>query len=215
MTTLHQLTERLRRARRELDRQVGEARLVAVTGQRITAEVAELRGTVELHEKAAVLLASIGEQRQATAQAQIEALVTKGLQSIFGDDLSFHLIAATRGKRPEVDFVVRSRLGDTVVDTDVLHARGGGMAAVIGLLLRIVLLLLIPGDRPIPLLLDETCAHVSAEYRPRVAAFLRELVDLTGRLQIVMVTHADEFADVADVRYRFTQVDGITEVRTV
>jgi len=216
------LTERLRRARRQLDREAGAARTVAVTGQRLTAEVAHLSGQVDLHEQAAALLASIGEDRQTAAQTQIETLVTKGLQTIFGADLSFHLVPGVRAKTPVVDFVVRSGMndgtGDTVVDTDVLDARGGGLAATVGFLLRLVILLLSTkgraGSSESTLLLDETFAHVSAEYEPRLAEFLRELVDKTG-VQIILVTHSDAFTDAADVRYRFELTGGVTTVRAV
>lgn len=204
--------ERLRRTRRVLDRQVGEARALATTGKRLAAEAVELRTNVELHDKAAALLAGIGEQRQADAQAKIEALVTQGMHSIFGPDLSFHLVPGVRAKTPVVDFVVRSTLDtDITVDTDVMEARGGGLAAVIGILLRVVRLLL-SDNSDTPLAFDETAAHVSAEYETRLAEFLRELVDKTG-IQIIMVTHSDAFSDAADVRYRFELHDGVTRVR--
>lgn len=215
MTDLTTQRERLRRTRRALDRQTGEARSVAITGRRIAAEVAELRANVELHERAAALLAGIGEQRQIDAQSKIEALVTQGLRSIFGGDLSFHLVAGTRAKTPVVDFVVRSTLDtETTVDTDVMEARGGGLAATVGFLLRLVILLLKTRTGETVMFLDETFAHLSAEYEPRLAEFLRELVDKTG-VQIVMVTHSDAFSDAADVRYRFALHDGVTQVRAI
>lgn len=209
------LTQRARAARRHLDQQVGEARALAQTGKRLTAEVGELRGQIELHERAIALLTSIGEERQATAQAQIEALVTRGLTTIFGPDLSFHLVPVIRGKRPEVDFVVRSQLDGAAVDTDVIDARGGGLAATVGFLLRLVVLLLTAktGTDAV-LVLDETFAHVSADYEPRLAEFLAELVQRTG-VQIIMVTHSDAYSEHADVRYRFTLQEGITTVATL
>jgi DNA repair exonuclease SbcCD ATPase subunit len=207
------LVDRLRRIRRQLDRATGEARAIALAGQRATTEVTQLRAQIQLHEQAAALLASIGETRQATAQTQIETLVTQGLRTIFDTTLSFHLVPAVRAKTPVVDFIVRSKLADTVVDTDVMDARGGGLAATVGFLLRLVILLL-KTPREAVLLLDETFAHVSAEYEPRLAEFLRELVDRTG-VQIIMVTHSDAFLDCADVRYRFELRDGVTTVKPV
>jgi DNA repair exonuclease SbcCD ATPase subunit len=212
------LTARLRRARRHLDQQVGAARQLAERGKQVQAAIAELRHEAELYEQAAALLTSIGEQRQATAQAQIETLVTQALRTIFGTELSFHLNPVVRGKRPEIDFVVRSRLDDgTVVDTDVMDARGGGLAAVVGFLLRLVVLLLSGGPLTsvnLLLALDETFAHLSREYEPRMAEFLRELVDRTG-VQIILVTHSDAYTDAADTRYQFRLVGGVTEVSTI
>lgn len=211
MTELAELATHLRRARRTLDQHVGAARHLAERGKALQAEVVDLRQQIELHDKVAALLTSIGETRQAAAQHQIETLVTYGLRTIFGAELSFHLVAGVRAKTPVIDFIVRSTLADgTTVDTPVMDARGGGLAAVVGFLLRLVVLLLSPDKRPI-LPLDETFAHLSREYEPRMAEFLRELVDRTG-IQIIMVTHSDAYGDAADVRYRFTQKDGITHV---
>ncbi len=215
------LGERLRRARRALDQQAGAARTVATAGQRVAAEVTHLTGQVHLHEQAAHLLAGISEARQLAAQQQIETLVTQGLRTIFGDDLSFHVIQTVRAKTPVVDFVVRSTLtgpqGEAqIVETD-LDDRGGGMRVVVGFLLRLVILLLshrgpsTGGGTDTLMLLDETFAHVSAEYLPRVASFVRELVDATG-VQIIMVTHSEVFAAAADTRYRFELRDGLTHV---
>jgi len=209
------LTARLGRGRRQLDTLTAEARVVATTGSRLQREIAELRADIDLHTRVGGVLAQIGEERQAQAQTQIEALVTRGLQTIFGEELSFHLVPGTRAKTPVVDFVVRSTLpGGTVVDTDVMDARGGGLAATVGFLLRLVVLLLTRKHTDTVLFLDETFAHVSAEYETRLAEFIRDLVDKTG-VQVVMVTHSDAFTDGADVRYRFDLRDGVTQVKQV
>lgn len=208
--TLH----RLARARRAVDRRAGEARHVATTGKRLIAEIAEITTQIDLHAEAGALLASIGDHRQAQTWTQIETLVTEGLHTIFGPDLSFHLVPGNRNRTPVVDLVVRSSVDGQDLDTDVLDARGGGLAAVIGFLLRLVnLLLSARGGDTVPMLLDETFAHVSAEYEPALAAFLRELVERTG-VQLILVTHSDAYTDLADTRYRFTLEDGITRVTT-
>ncbi len=188
---------------------------MATAGQRLITEVADLKHRIELHDQVVALLTSIGEERQAATQLQIEALVTRGLVTIFDADLSFHLLATVRGKRPEVDFVVRSKLGDAVVDTDVIDARGGGLAATVGFLLRLVILLLTAAGGAAPvLILDETFAHLSAEYEPPMAEFLAELVERTG-VQIVMVTHSDAYGEYADARYRFALHEGVTTATAV
>jgi DNA repair ATPase RecN len=211
MSDLGQLTERLRRARRAIDRQAGEARAVAAQGKRLTAETADLREQIELHTKAGAVLATIGEERQADAQRRIETLVTQGLHKVFGDDLSFHLVPGTRAKTPVVDFVVRSHIGDTTVDTDVMEARGGGLAVTIGFLLNLVVLLLAPDRQETVIFLDETFAFLSEDRHEPMAQFLRELADKTG-IQIVLVTHTPALAAYADTIYRFSQHNGVTTV---
>lgn len=178
----------------------------------LEAEIESLGDDINVYDRVTALLNSLGEERQMKAQATIESLVTRGLQTIFDDTLSFHIIQTVRAKQANVEFVVRSTLAETVVDTPILEARGGGLVATIGFLLRVVVMLLRDGQRSENvLILDETFAHVSNEYVPGVAQFLREIVDKTG-IQVLMVTHQDEFTEYADKIYRFRLQDGRTEV---
>lgn len=207
------LTSRTQRRRRELDGLAGEARAVLLRGKEIQGEIETLTETISDLERVTGLLNSLGEERQLKAQQVIEELVTRGLQTIFDDTLSFHIVQSVRGKTANVEFLVRTTLADSVVETPVMDARGGGLAATIGFLLRVVVMLLGTGTKEENILvLDETFAHVSAEYLPPLGEFVREIVDKTG-IQIVMVTHQPEFADFADRVYRFSTLDGKTQVQ--
>lgn len=213
MSTLSELQTRTDNRRRVLDALSGEARSVLTRGKNLQTEISELTQAVSTLEKTSLLLNSLGEERQFKAQTVIEELVTRGLQQIFDETLSFHIIASTKAKAASIEFLVRTSLpGGTVVDTPVMDARGGGLAATIGFLLRVVIMLLRGGARQDNILvLDETFAHVSDDYLDGVGEFLRELVDRTG-IQIVMVTHQNQFLEFADKVYRFTAVDGKTQV---
>ena len=178
----------VRQARKDADREAGEAAVIGRQGKAAKAEVARLRESLELHEQVLGVLTSVGEARQESAQRQVEGLVTRALQAVFEENLSFHLVPSVKSNRAEIDFVLRSRYGDTEIDTPVLEARGGGMAAVVGFVLRLVVLLLTPGARRI-LFLDESFGMVSAEYEPRVAEFLRQVADKAG-VQVVLITHS-------------------------
>lgn len=205
------LAERVRKVTASLDRQAGQATEVARRGKAAQAEVARLRALSEVQEKAALLLTTIGDQRQESARHQVEDLVTRALQVIFDAGLSFRMVQAVRANRAEVDFVIRSTYGGEVVDTPVMDARGGGMAAVVGFVLRLVVLLLTPGARRF-IALDESFAHVSASYEARVAEFLREVADKAG-VQIMLITHSDAYSELADRRYRLAlDSDGTTRV---
>lgn len=211
MTDLTQISDRVKRLRRFVDKRIIEARVIATTGKQLNEELQLAANDVDLYNKVAITLASIGEQRQADAQTKIEELVTRGLVTIFGDDLSFHVLQTQRGKTPEVKFIVRSQAGSKTVETPVMDARGGGLAAVVGFLLRLVVMLLSKDVKEPVLVLDESFSHVSAEYEQPLAEFIKELVDKT-RVQIIMVTHSDAFSEFADKRYRFKLVNGITKV---
>jgi len=210
---LNELDRRVATRRRYLDALSGEARAVLQQGQLLQATIAELTGDVADLDRVTGLLNSLGEERQQRAQATIEQIVTRGLQTIFDPTLSFHIVQSIKGRASNVEFVVRDTREDgDIHETGVMDARGGGLAATIGFLLRVVIMLLDPNKNQERLLvLDETFAHVSAEYLPALGQFLRELVDRTG-VQIILVTHQDEFEEHADRVYRFSQIEGKTRV---
>lgn len=208
------LTRAVTQTREKLTRRAGEARIIATQGQAAEAEVAALEARLELYAKAQALLTSIGEEAQDIARGQIEGLVTNALRVVFGEELSFRLVPGERGGQATVEFILRSEYGTekVMVDTPVMEARGGGMAAVVGFVLRLVVLLLTPGARRF-LALDESFAHVSASYEERVAAFLREVADKAG-VQILLVTHSHAYSDHADAQVRLALgPDGVTQVR--
>jgi ABC-type uncharacterized transport system YnjBCD ATPase subunit len=220
--TVADLALQVRAARTAADRDAGEARAVGRAGQAAVARVGALKEQIVLHERVTAALTKVGEERQEHAQRQVEGLVTQGLQAVFGGNLSFHVTQGVTGGQATVEFTIRSEYaaGDEagvhcdaplVVETPVIGARGGGVAAVTGFLLRLVVLLLTPGARRV-LFLDETFSHVSAEYREPLSQFLREACDRAG-MQIVMITHDPEYASLADESYRLSLgADGVTEV---
>lgn len=214
MTSLSDLSERLRVQRSRVDRLQGEKDSLTRLHASTEKEIETLQAEISSLELANIFLTSIGEDRQFKAQESIEQLVTVGLRTIFDDSLSFHIIQKVSGKTATVEFVVRSSLPEgRVVETSVLEARGGGLAAVIGFLLRLVVLLLQRDEaKDKVLVLDETFAHVSDEYVPALGEFLRQLKEKTG-VQIIMVTHQSEFGEYADKVYRFSLDNGVTRVR--
>lgn len=207
MTTFDSVSELLVRAERNLDRRIGEARALAAAGKQAMNQAEESKAMVVACEEATAFLNSFADERQTKVQRQIEELVTHGVQTIFGEGLTFHVISEQKANRSEVSFSLRSLMDDQVVETPILDARGGGVAAVVGFLLRLIVTLL-RDERPL-LVLDETFAQLSDSYLPALGSFIKELVDQTG-VQILMVTHQDIFAEFADKVYRFDQKKGHT-----
>lgn len=203
--------EREVRARRQaLDRLAGRAQQVATAGKAVEAEIDRLTHRADVHAKAAALLTTIGEEAQESARGQFETLATLALRRVFGDELSFGLLAGETGGQATLEPVIRSTYDGVVTETPVMDARGGGMAAVTGFVMRLVMVLLTPSTREI-LFLDETFGMVSQSYVPAVAAFLREVTDRT-RMQVVMITHDPAYAEFADVKYRLALEGGVTRV---
>lgn len=165
-----------------------------------------------MYEQACALLSRYADARQEEVHERLEGLVTRGLQAVFEEDLTFHIKTKTVGKRVDTEFVLRSTHDGQMIETGIMDARGGGVAAVTGFLLQVILLIL--HGAPRVLFLDESFAQVSADYEPRLAAFMDELAtDL--QLQIVMVTHSTGFEDVSDAVYRTSAPNGVTKVERV
>lgn len=208
---IDELAAKIYDEQRAVDRLVGEAKAVGQQGKDLQETISRLEKDYAAIEKAIVVLQSFGESKQQELQSKIETLVTHGLQTIFGDDLHFRIKTSYRGKLSAMDFEVVSNLDGVEVATPVLDSRGGGVAAVAGFIIRLILLLLFKDKTDPILVLDESFAQVSQEYVPTLAEFIRELVDKT-RVQIILVTHSDGYSAVADRVYRFTLKDGRTTI---
>jgi DNA repair exonuclease SbcCD ATPase subunit len=206
----------------DLHTEVGQARSLADRGRLLTAEVERFGLDRETAERVSGVLSKLASDRDQAARAQVESLVTAGLQAIFGDGgevLTFHLVESTLRNAANIDFEVHTTKPDgTEIVTDVMSARGGGVAAVIGMLLRVVLILLTrqTGQKvSSTLVLDETLAMLSADRLEAASAFLRTLVDSAG-LQVIMVTHQTELTESADKVYRVSlRPDGVSQVTKI
>lgn len=215
MTELASVERLLAARERSLHQKVGQAKALAARSKELKAEVAALALTVEACDEAIGVLNSFADERAEEAQRKIEALVTHGLQTIFSPDMSFHVRNEVKAKRNETRFVVSSTYAGQRMETEILEARGGGVAAVAGFLLRLIVAMLRTDVRR-TLFLDESFAQVSAEYMPKVVDFVRELVSKTD-VQIVLVTHSgtDDWVEAADKAYQTSLVDGKTQIKAL
>lgn len=219
---LAELRPRVRRVVSALHEEAGEVRALALRGKELTGRVDVALRDKETAERVSGVLSTLADEKDAAARTQVESLVTAGLQAIFGDggeQLSFHMVKSTVRNATSIEFEVHTTKPDgEVVVTDVLSARGGGVAAVIGVLLRVVLILLTreTGQRVSDVLvLDESLAHLSEDRLEAAGEFLRTLVE-HAHLQILMVTHQSELEDSADTVYRLAlNADGVTKATRV
>jgi DNA repair exonuclease SbcCD ATPase subunit len=63
-------------------------------------------------------------------------------------------------------------------------------------------------------ILDEPGKHVSDEYAPQLAQFLKGYSQSLGR-QVIMVSHNQHLADSADIAYLVELHQGISKVRRI
>lgn len=174
---------------------------------------------IELWQQVQVLFGKVSEFARAQLKARIEETVTAALQAVFErDDMAFEIEMRTVNNQPAANWQVVSYYGTgddlSTVSGSPEDARGGGISDVVSLALRLALLELARPKPQGPVLLDEVGKHVSKEYAPNVAQFLKQYAQKTGR-QILLITHQSDLADVADAGYRVTQENGISEVSKI
>lgn len=206
--SLQTLSSRVSTLRRQHYEVLGQQRAITSHIASLEEKVAAAESSQEAHRKAAAFLTQYGDEREQHVHALIENLVSQGLQHVFQEEMQFVVAKKVSGSRTVVDFQIVSQYGDEKIATPVMSARGGGVAAVSGFLLQVVVMLLT--DAPRVLFLDETFAQVSADYEVRLADFMSQLADSLG-LQIVMVTHSDAYEDYADASWRISNVGGKTK----
>lgn len=225
---LGDLKKSLERLKAVYYRQRGEERRMlqekAIQEQRL----AEVRDNTECLEKVRLLLQEAARHAREQGRRQVEFMVTQALQFVFGGDLEFKVAIEDKRDRPEAEFFVSSSYGtDLRVETAPQDARGGGVVDVISLALRLALLHAFrPQGNPLqaagtrlggyggPVILDEPAKHVSEEFSPQVAQFLKSFSQSLGR-QVIMVSHNQHLADSADVAYLVEMSQGRSSVRRI
>jgi len=192
-------------ARQEGMRQAEEQRLASVED-----DIELSVGSERTYSGAKDLLNAASEELFGDTLRVIEQLVSQGLRRVLGEpSLSLELEQRVSRGKVAVRFNIVSLSGAQKVTTDVLSARGGGLAAVVGFFVQLVLLLASGSSRV--LVLDETFAHLSAEFEPVMAEVLADMSEKMG-VQIILVTHSPTYAEFADSVHTFALVDGVTEV---
>lgn len=193
---LEKVEAQLASAERAWERERGQVEALASKGQKASELAAQAQQEADWHEEAALLLNKFSDDRQLEVIKTIESIASIGLSQVFDEQIDLTITQVVRARRVELD--VKVKTGE--LETSIMDARGGGLAAVAGFLLRACVILLNPDARKL-LVLDEVFAHLSEDYVPRMAEFLRELCEKSG-LQIVLVTHQPEFSDAAHKTYR-------------
>lgn len=204
-----ELNTKIATLRNSVIREKAQVDTLIETAKAAAAKVQEQEALVKSLEEACAVLSRYADTRQESVRNLIETMVSQGLTEVFEEDLHFHVRTKSVGRRTDTFFTLSSKMGEEEVETDILSARGGGVAAVTGFLLRVIFILLHKAPRI--LFLDEAFAQVSENYEPRLAEFLDTLCTDYG-LRVVLVTHSQNpvWSEVADAVYTSSMKDGVT-----
>ncbi|MBS4539912.1 ATPase [Clostridium sp. D2Q-11] len=172
-------------------------------------EIQSIDNRIDILEKTNILLQKTSEYAREQAKKQIEGLVTNCLQYIFDENMEFEIEIQELYGKPNAEFYVITK-GEETIRTKPEDSRGGGVIDIISLSLRIAFLQIHKPQVYGPLILDEPAKHVSEDYIFNVSEFLKQVSEMFNR-QIIMVTHNNHLASIADIAYR-VQLSGITSV---
>jgi DNA repair exonuclease SbcCD ATPase subunit len=158
-----------------------------------------------------ILLQKTSDYARQRAKQRIEEIVTSALSVVFAKEYRFIVQLDVKANQPVAEYFLES---DGVV-TQLKppdYDRGGGVADIISLALRLAVgeLSGVQG----PLFLDEVGKHVSQEYAPNVAYFLKEYSEKFGR-QIVLITHNAHLAEIGDVSIGVNERNGVSVVTAI
>jgi len=177
-------------------------------------ELTRAQEDIAVWEKVQMLFAKVSEYAREQLKARIEETVTAALVTVFGEGYAFRINLRTIGGQPTAEWQVISQYGDFEVAASPEDSRGGGIVDIVSIALRLAMLELIRPKLGGPIIFDEAAKMVSREYLPNLAYFFKQYAAKTGK-QIVLITHAEQLAEAADMSYMVTLKDGESEVKAI
>lgn len=211
MRTSHDARTALAQLRQEYDRGVGALQVLESKLEAARERRDELQRLLVQWDLERLLLGKVSDLARARVKSHVEATVTAALQAVLGRPMRFEVRLRDLGGQPAAEWFVVSQDGGDEIVTDPEDGRGGGVLDIVSLALRMAVLELSRPRIDGPLIIDEGGKHVSRQYLPALAEFLKEYAARTGR-QVLFVTHAPELAAAAHRAYKLRLVDGVTEV---
>ncbi len=178
--------------RRAVDKQKTQRALLVKQRKDERDKLANLEGDAETTTKARALIQQAALDTQQHLQVKLSTLVSTALDAVFpGQGLEFRIQFEPKRGRTECLLEV----GENGIFNPPMDAHGGGVVDVVSFALRMSFWSM-QRTRPV-LVLDEPFKFLSADLIPLAAELMRAMSDKLG-LQILIVTHIEEFQAIAD-----------------
>ncbi len=205
---LNQLEGRVRDLRDAVARDEGRQGVILEQLQEQTVRRDSARETAELALNTRLLLEKLTDSKREVVRDRIESLVTFGIRAVFGAEYTFRIVQGTARNNVTFNYrVTRDMGGEVDLDTDLRGSHGGGLVALVGFLLRVVMVLFVTPSRRRIILLDETMAALDGDKRAPFAQLMRQLGEKLD-LQFLLVTHSEEYVEDADKAYTIKSSGG-------
>ena len=209
---LNNLEEALAYAQKELTKKKAQREILLNEKKAVEQEWHELEKKRELLDKVRILLQQTSDHTRQQAKEQLEAIVTRALQYVFGPSFRFEIQLEKHGGNPSAEFYVVTEWEGNPIRNKPQDARGGGVVDLLSLALRVALIESITPRVQGPIILDEPGKHVSEDYVIPFVELIKSLSDTFHR-QIIMVTHNTDLTESADVAFEVRLNKGKSVVR--
>jgi hypothetical protein len=212
------IDERIRQAFDHLD--LLERRVTAREAQREllseqrstkTLRVSALEQEIESTRHARQLLEQLTTRKQELVRSKIEDLITYGIRAVFGPDYTFKIEQKLARNNVAFDYKIIHEFDGASYESDLRGHHGGGLVALVGFLLRTVMVLYSHPPRRRVIFADETMAALDGDKRGPFAKLLTEMGSKLG-MQFIIITHSPEYAEDADLVYEIRQTAGTSKL---
>ncbi len=157
------------------------------------------------------LLEKSSDEARKNGKEVLEKTATNSVQMVLGESYSVQInLDSQRGvPTADVDIVKETTKGKMVIEA---MEEGGGIRDIISLSTFVSTGMLVGEGNKAPNFFDEPTKFVSAEHKPAVASFMKELVSYTEK-QTMLVTHdLEHLPSVGDAVYLVEIEDGVSRM---
>jgi DNA repair exonuclease SbcCD ATPase subunit len=159
--------------------------------------------------KARWILTEVAKETQIRFKERVESLVTMAIQAVYNEPFRFVLEFERKRNKLECRPVVMEGDAELVPKDDM----GGGIIDIISFALRVVLWSLQQPRSRNTLILDEPMLAVG-DLIDKAGQMLREVSHRLG-IQLIIVTHATQLAEIADIAYHVERIKGKSVVKMI
>lgn len=192
---INMLSSDIRRTREKVTALKGKRELLEKQREEAVGKKTEAQNQLGVFGMVQILLQKTSDYARQQVKARIEDIVSEALNVVFGGNHRFMIELSLKGNQPVAEYYLNDETTLTKLEKPD-YDRGGGKVDIIALALRLAVGEMENVDGP--LFLDEVGKHVSKEYAPAVAYFLKEYSANFGR-QIILITHNADLAEIGEV----------------
>lgn len=192
---INMLSSDIRRTREKVTALKGKRELLEKQREEAVGKQTEAKNQLGVFGMVQILLQKTSDYARQQVKTRIEDIVSEALNVVFGGNHRFMIELSLKGNQPVAEYYLNDETTLTKLENPD-YDRGGGKVDIIALALRLAVGEMENVDGP--LFLDEVGKHVSKEYAPAVAYFLKEYSANFGR-QIILITHNADLAEIGEI----------------